>query len=1249
VTLSVPPVLDTRDADTIASTVLSRIPGYVPGWVPDTGGAGTAMAHIYGRLLSTLGGIINQAPAKNELACFDQLGIELLAAQAARAPVVFAAIPAVGNSQIPAGSGVGAQIPGRSTPLMFQTEQAIGLAAADLVQVVSLWPQRDAYADHSAALQQGRSFTLFQPLQPVDHTVYLGDETVLALAGQSIVEVHVDLRTPASSPLDIAWEYWDGGLWRKFKDFQPPVGAALTDSVDGTNGLTRSGTIRLASDCAKTVDTTIDDITARWLRGRLAAPLILVSGTVLPEIGTITIDSVIDRTLPSTTCAGLQVGAGIQPDAAFADKRKLDLTKAIQPLGQNPQIGSTFYVSCDEAMTKPKSAVTLCFKHVTTPDESLDGQGAAFGAAIADAIKNIIAAAQSSGGALINAANAVHQLMTDPVGAKTLGDAITAFQNALSSLPTGDLSGLPALDTAAKTLLDAIGVAFGAVPPIGLEDYPGQWFPLLPIPLWAWPWLPVLLQPELNTYAAHNNGRIAYAADVSNIAADDTWTALDKLAAVTGAGAAGAGGATLPSLATPVCVWEYWNGTLWSDLHAIGSVGALNLTDNGPVTFTVPDDAATTTINGTAACWFRARVTAGGYGVVQTVTWTDQATGLANVFPIILIRPPVIDTVALGYMYRSPRKPPESCVAYNDFQFIDYSRDVHATGTTVSPYAPVADKTPAIYLGFNKPLPADLIGLYFDIDEVPGQTGGPSLNWEYYNGSDWLPLQVKDETTQFALPGIVSLLYPGVPPQPSAAVASAHGVTVQVTDPTRAAAFAAGDLLYIAASNGTGALCTLASVSDVTLTLTAPLSQSFAGASIGLARLPRFGKPCTWVRARLTNEGDPLASTMNAIAVNAVWASQQQTIRNETMGSSSGAPSQVFFFKNTPVLPGEEVEICELTAPRASVEESMFRAELAAAGVSPDDIRSVADPKTGLTTAIWVRWHEVPTLLFAGPKERSYALERSTGQLVFGGNGSGLAPVAGVDNVRATQYQTGGGVIGNVSTGAITKILAGVTAASVTNPRAAEGGADGESLSRVTMRAPRSIRARLQAVTAADYEAMAIEASPAVAVSRALPTTDANGRFAPGSVSVIIVPQSADPQPFPSFGLRQEVKRYVAARAPASVAAQIFVEGPDYLPVGVAAAIQPVDPSGAGAILDLATQAVASFLHPLTGGPAGMGWPFGRDVFLSDVAAVLAAVRGVDYVASLSLLLHGAPQGESVTVPSDRLVAAGPIQLTLAS
>jgi len=44
-----------------------------------------------------------------------------------------------------------------------------------------------------------------------------------------------------------------------------------------------------------------------------------------------------------------------------------------------------------------------------------------------------------------------------------------------------------------------------------------------------------------------------------------------------------------------------------------------------------------------------------------------------------------------------------------------------------------------------------------------------------------------------------------------------------------------------------------------------------------------------------------------------------------------------------------------------------------------------------------------------------------------------------------------------------------------------------------------------------------------------------------------------------------------------------------------------------------------NFLNPLIGGMDGKGWPFGRDLFMADIMAVLLAVPGVDFIRSVKL------------------------------
>jgi phage-related baseplate assembly protein len=150
-------------------------------------------------------------------------------------------------------------------------------------------------------------------------------------------------------------------------------------------------------------------------------------------------------------------------------------------------------------------------------------------------------------------------------------------------------------------------------------------------------------------------------------------------------------------------------------------------------------------------------------------------------------------------------------------------------------------------------------------------------------------------------------------------------------------------------------------------------------------------------------------------------------------------------------------------------------------------------------------------------------------------------------------------------------------------------------------------------------------------------------------VTLVIIPQSADPRPWPSFGLREEVRRFVAERATADLGAtdHIHVTGPDYVAVDVEATVAPLDPAEAGSVEQAARDALQTFLHPLRGGPAGKGWEPGRDVFLSDVASVLERVAGIDYVKELGLMQDGVLQGERVKVAPGRTAVAGDIRLKL--
>lgn len=1160
-----PPASTNASAESIIEKLLARLPGYAPGWQPAPGGPSWALLQIYARYLAALAEHVGQAPDKNKLAFLEMLGLNLLPAQAARAPVVFGAMPHVGDSRLPARTRVGAQAPAQDEMPIFETEQAMALAAAQLVEVVSLWPGRDAYADHSAAILGGQPFTLFEPLQPVPHEFYLAHDTLFNLSGESTLELQLELAPTASQPLKIVWEYWDGQVWRGFNTFTAEDDGK--GSFDGTVGLTRSGVIRLVAESAETARTTVNGIEAYWVRGRLDEPVARGTNSILPTL---------TRVIASARIAN-PLGY-LETDQMQGLLHKLSVGFSGLVDGQNVLVtlsGPGNYYSESKLIIEPRPEHTQGIIIINTVGWDDLGLGDYKMSIFADGYLPI-----------------VHDV------------TLTESDRIHISVTATGLGFAPDLAYSDGFELDLSQTSF----PFGQQPQPGTCFSFM------------------NEEAFSKlNARVTIRFVMASTGREDESNG---------------------EIVHPQLVTEYWNGAAWSRLDIKGDLRQA-MEEGGDISFVLPMDLKPTTIHSTEGHWLRIRIVSQTFGQRRTLILERDLNNIPkNQMTILEAIAPAMSSMLIGYIYDSAPEPLQHALTLNDFRWIDHSTTVHWRSSGLAPFSPVEDPTPAIYLGFDRPLPADRISLYLDLAEATDRSAGSRLRWEYWDGAAWLTLRVDDETKGLVLPGMVAFVYPGTPPRPTVDAFHAASQRVQVLDPQQAAIFRTGDQVYIG-KGADGELSTVAGVAGAIITLATPLQKEYSWVPLQVATLPRFGRPHTWLRARYAEDGQPLASQVKGIHLNAAWVAQVETVENEVLGASNGQPNQIFRLRKAPVLSGEVIEVRELEGPRAAVELPLLRQELVQQGLDEEAIRTVTDPRSGRIDQVWVRWQPRLSLLFSKPDERHYTIERSQGRLIFGDNRHGRIPPAGRDNIRARRYRGGGGAAGNVPAGAINQLLSGALVKTITNPQAAERGADGEAVELVKRRGPRLLRHRRQAITLADYEALAREASPAVAVARALPATHPSGRPSPGWVKLIIMPHSRDPRPQPTFGLRRQVTCYLLLRTPATVAG-FMVEGPTYLPIGVEAHVAPIDPTAAGPLLEAVTTALTDFLHPLYGGPEGMGWPFGRDVFLSDIAALLEAVPGVDYVETINLLLEDTPRGERIDVPPDRIVVAGAMRVTLA-
>ncbi len=380
--------------------------------------------------------------------------------------------------------------------------------------------------------------------------------------------------------------------------------------------------------------------------------------------------------------------------------------------------------------------------------------------------------------------------------------------------------------------------------------------------------------------------------------------------------------------------------------------------------------------------------------------------------------------------------------------------------------------------------------------------------------------------------------------------------------------------------------------------------------------------PLFWLRARLTQSQYTIAPRLLSVRTNTVPAQQAQSVFGEVLGGTGGQRAQVFQLGNAPVL--------------------------------AEGLRIRIDEGLGENN-----WEARADLFGSGPTDHHLMLNRTSGEVVTGDGENGAIPVANAGNPDANviaDYRFGGGARGNVGAGRINRLLtpvAGVDGGKTTNPFAASGGRDEESLEDARKRARLSLRAHDRAVSSEDFELLARQAGN-VRRAKALPL--AHPRFpgidVPGTVTVIVVPD-ADPaltrMPLPGDGLLRTVCEYLDARR--LLTTELFVVAPRYVRVEVRSEIVARDEADPGHVHLEIEEALLAYLHPLSGGDDGAGWPFGGPIRYSKVTQRVYAVEGVDSIRSLVLLVGGEEQAEcrDVTIAPNALVYSEAHSLTVAS
>ena len=171
-------------------------------------------------------------------------------------------------------------------------------------------------------------------------------------------------------------------------------------------------------------------------------------------------------------------------------------------------------------------------------------------------------------------------------------------------------------------------------------------------------------------------------------------------------------------------------------------------------------------------------------------------------------------------------------------------------------------------------------------------------------------------------------------------------------------------------------------------------------------------------------------------------------------------------------------------------------------------------------------------------------------------------------------------------------------------------GAPAETIDALVARAIDITGATERAVTLEDYERLA-QRTPGARLARAAARANLHPSFpcfqAPGIVTLIILPDMPVARPVPSPGLLRLVAAYLHYRR--IVGTRVEVVAPTYLEVSVSASVKAHAGVSIAHLQRRIVEALNDFLDPLKGGSDGNGWPFGRDVYRSEVMQVIDESR----------------------------------------
>lgn len=358
-----------------------------------------------------------------------------------------------------------------------------------------------------------------------------------------------------------------------------------------------------------------------------------------------------------------------------------------------------------------------------------------------------------------------------------------------------------------------------------------------------------------------------------------------------------------------------------------------------------------------------------------------------------------------------------------------------------------------------------------------------------------------------------------------------------------------------------------------------------------------------------------------------------ETVEAELLGTGTGLPGLMLAVKRAPIIAptpdkldlviGIETPAEELDAHAAAIkyQDKTFRIWREAANFS----------QSGDSKFVYLADRHTGTITFAPALRKTDA----EGMLQSAVDALAEIPPAGSE-IRAW-YRHGGGSDGNVSAGMLTVLKDPVAGISVTNPEPATGGRDSETLQNALLRGPQDLHSLSRAVTARDFELIAIQSSGAVNRAKAFTQARLWTHAAPGTVEVTLVPEiNAKPgqlrqvtaenlQNHHTEPIREQIQSALDSRRP--LGTHCVVKWADYKEVSIRAKVVIRREEDTKQVERRILHELRRNICPVSFADAGGSpWPFGQSLKAWDVYKIIGTEPAVLSVEAMKMIVDQIPE-----------------------